>query len=65
MWRKISVSDDLDVYFGIRDEVCNLCQGWIVEHVQMLYLEAQHFEENKKCVPCNSSCAEWFIIVSY
>lgn len=20
----------------------------------MLYLEAQHFEENKKCVPCNS-----------
>lgn len=42
------------VYFGIRDEVCNLSQGWIVEHVQMLYLEAQHFEENKKCVPCNS-----------
>lgn len=33
MWEKVSVPDDLDGLFGIRDEVCNLSQGWIVEYV--------------------------------
>lgn len=32
MWRKVSQMTWM-VYFGIRDEVCNLSQGWIVEHV--------------------------------
>lgn len=56
MWRKVKLVSRMIwmAYFGIRDEVCSLSQGCTVEHVYMLYFEAQHFEESKKWVPCNN-----------